>query len=139
VRSHRIRTGAVVMATGGLVGGGLVAMGDGRIVEPVLGLHVAGPEQERWFAADALDPAGHPIEGAGIGTDGDLRPLDASGAVTHANVHVAGGLLADQHATRDRCGDGVAIASGWRAAGLLTVDATRHPIGLGPASAGTGQ
>lgn len=135
VRSHTIRTEAIVLATGGLLGGGLVATGDGRIVETVLGLHVEAPEHDTWFVSDALDPAGHPIEAAGVMTDSALRPLGPDQAVSHANVHVVGGLLAEQRAIRERCGDGVAIASGWHAAGLLAADATRHPIGLEPASA----
>jgi glycerol-3-phosphate dehydrogenase subunit B len=140
VRTVTIRTGALVLATGGLVGGGLVATGDGRIVEPVLGLHVTAPGQEAWLAADALDPAGHPVETAGVMSDDALRPLGSDHRVAHANVHVVGGLLAHQHAIRDRCGDGVAIASGWRAAGLLARGgvrdpATRQPDGLEPAGA----
>ena len=65
-RSQVIRTEALVLATGGIAGGGLVATHDGRIVEPLLGLHVDAPEHEEWLVADALDPAGHPIEAAGI-------------------------------------------------------------------------
>jgi glycerol-3-phosphate dehydrogenase subunit B len=135
VRTHRIRTGAVVLATGGLVGGGLVATGDGRIVEPVLGLHVEAPDHETWLAGDALGLTGHPVEAAGVTTDEALRPLGPDGAVSHHNVHVVGGLLANQCAIHERCGDGVAIASGWHAASLLASTATRQPIGLEPASA----
>ncbi len=135
VRSHTIRTEALVLATGGLVGGGLVATGDGRIVEPVLGLYVESPEHEMWLVPDALDPAGHPVESAGVMTDQALRPIGPDHAVSHANVHVAGGLLANQRAIRERCGDGVAIASGWRAAGLLATDAIRQPVGREPAIA----
>lgn len=119
-RDHRIAVGAVVLATGGVAGGGLIATADGRILEPVLGLPVEAPGVEDWLRRDALDPAGHPIEAAGIRTDASLRPLDpASTGPLLANVHVAGALLAGQHAVRERCGDGVAIASGWRAAGIL--------------------
>jgi glycerol-3-phosphate dehydrogenase subunit B len=135
VRTLKIRTEALVLATGGLIGGGLVATADGQILEPVLGLRVEAPEHEAWLVTDALDPAGHPVEAAGVPTDQALRPLGPDHAVSHGNVHVVGGLLADQRAVRERCGDGVAIASGWRAAGLLSPDVTRHPIGLEPANA----
>ena len=128
-RSQTIRTGALVLATGGLAGGGLVATHDGHIVEPLLGLHVDAPEHEEWLVADALDPAGHPIEAAGIVTDGGLRPLDPDGRpVPLANVRVAGALLAGQRSIRERCGDGIAVASGWRAANELVADATRIQI-----------
>jgi glycerol-3-phosphate dehydrogenase subunit B len=139
VRRHVIHTEALVLATGGLIGGGLVATSDGRILEPVLGLHVEAPEHEAWLVADAFDPAGHPVESAGVPTDTSLRPLGRDHTVAYANVAVAGGLLADQRAVHERCGDGVAIASGWRAAGLLASDATRSPISREPATARTDQ
>jgi len=119
VRERRIGTGAVVLATGGIAGGGLIGLADGRIHEPTLDLPVEAPPVERWLADDPLDPAGHPLERAGIRTDGDLRPLDAGGAVRFENVAVVGALLAGQRAVAERCGDGVAIASGWRAAAVL--------------------
>jgi glycerol-3-phosphate dehydrogenase subunit B len=139
-RSQVIRTGALVLATGGLAGGGLVATHDGRLVEPLLGLHVDAPEHEAWLVADALDPAGHPIEAAGIPTDGGLRPLAQDGRPAPlANVRVAGALLAGQRAIRERCGDGIAVASGWRAAHELTAGATRTPIEREPLAVRTDQ
>ena len=45
---------------------------------------------------------------------------------------VAGALLFGQRALRERCGDGVAIASGWRAARELTAETTRTPVGRAP-------
>ncbi|MGH2467044.1 MAG: hypothetical protein ACRDGL_04865, partial [Candidatus Limnocylindrales bacterium] len=45
-----------------------------------------------------------------------LRPMDARGRRPLAGVHVCGSLLAGQRYLRERCGDGVAIASGRRAA-----------------------
>ena len=114
-RVHRIATDWLVLATGGLAGGGLIGTVDGRLVEPLLGLPVETPPQDDWLRPEALDPAGHPIESAGIRTDTQLHPLDADGR-TLGNVFVAGALLAGQRALRERCGDGVAVASGWRAA-----------------------
>jgi glycerol-3-phosphate dehydrogenase subunit B len=114
-RVHRITTGALVLATGGIAGGGLIGTVDGRLVEPLLGLPVETPPQDDWLRREALDPAGHPVESAGIRTDAQLHPVDGHGT-TLANVFVVGGLLAGQRALRERCGDGVAVASGWRAA-----------------------
>ena len=139
-RSQLIRTEALVLATGGIAGGGLVATHEGHIVEPLLGLHVDAVEHEEWLVADALDPAGHPIEAAGIRTDGDLRPLAGDGRTASlANVRVAGALLAGQRSIRERCGDGIAVASGWRAANGLTAGATSTPIEREPAAGRTDQ
>jgi glycerol-3-phosphate dehydrogenase subunit B len=137
-RTHRIRTDAIVLATGGIAGGGLVATGEGTLVEPLLGLHVDAPDFDDWLLADALDPAGHPIEAAGIRTDHALRPLDpATQRASLPNVLVAGALLFGQRALRARCGDGVAIASGWRAARELGAETTRTPVGHAPLASRT--
>jgi glycerol-3-phosphate dehydrogenase subunit B len=132
------RVGALVLATGGLGGGGLVGDPDGRIVESVLGLPVEGPPIDRWMTGDALDPGGMPIATAGIRTDPALRPVDpahpADGPLFD-NVHVVGALLAGQRYLNERCGDGIALASAWRAAASL---ATEPPAAIGAAATATG-
>jgi glycerol-3-phosphate dehydrogenase subunit B len=119
-RTTTFRSGSLVLATGGISGGGLVADHDGQLEEIVLALPVETPEVSDWLAADAFDPAGHPLEAAGIRTDADLRPVDPSGRVVLENVRIAGALLAGQRYLRERCRDGVDVASGWRAAKTLT-------------------
>lgn len=119
VRERRIRAGHVILATGGIAGGGLIGHADGRLVEPLLDLAVEAPPADAWLANDALAPDGHPLERAGIRTDANLRPLDAHGAVAFENVLVAGSLLAGQRPLAERCGDGVAIASAHRAAATI--------------------
>jgi glycerol-3-phosphate dehydrogenase subunit B len=131
VRTYTVRTGALVLATGGIAGGGLVAERDGRLLEPLLGLAVEAPPADEWLSVDAFDPAGHPLELAGIRTDAELRPLAADGASLFDNVRVAGSLLAGQRYVRDRCGDGVALTSGWRAARSLTAIPAGHAAELG--------
>ncbi|HET7676447.1 MAG TPA: anaerobic glycerol-3-phosphate dehydrogenase subunit GlpB [Candidatus Limnocylindrales bacterium] len=122
-RQHLVATGALVLATGGIAGGGLLATMDGRLEETVLGLPVEAPDADAWLAQDPLDPQGHPLEAAGVRTDGQLRPVDptgaSGGAALYENVHVVGSLLAGQRYLRERCGDGVALASGHLAAELL--------------------
>jgi glycerol-3-phosphate dehydrogenase subunit B len=119
-RTSTVRAGAVILATGGIAGGGLVADHAGHLEEVVLGLPVEAPEFADWLSPDAFDPAGHPLEAAGIRTDKDLRPVDRSGHAVIENVRVAGSLLAGQRYLRERCRDGVAIASGRHAARTLS-------------------
>jgi glycerol-3-phosphate dehydrogenase subunit B len=119
VRDRLYRTGGVVLATGGIAGGGLVGRADGTLVEPILGLPVEAPAVEDWLARDPFEPAGHPLESAGIRTDEQLRPLDGRGHVVFDNVAIVGSMLAGQRYLVERCGDGVAIASGRRAASAL--------------------
>ncbi len=125
-RTYTVRTGALVLATGGIAGGGLVAERDGRLMEVVLGLPVEAPPVDEWLALDAFDPAGHPLEKAGIRTDTELRPVGADGVPVFDNVRVAGSLLAGQRSIGERCGDGVALTSGRRAARSLTAVPAGH-------------
>ena len=121
------RVDGLVLATGGIGGGGLVGDPDGRLVETVLGLPVEGPPIERWMTADALDPGGMPIAVAGVRTDADLRPVDPAHSADgplFENVRVVGALLAGQRYLRERCGDGIALASAWRAAASLAPGST---------------
>jgi glycerol-3-phosphate dehydrogenase subunit B len=123
------RVGALVLASGGIEGGGLAGDPGGRLVDTVLGLPVDGPPIERWMAGDALDPGGMPIAAAGLRTDAELRPIDPArpdDGPLWENVRVVGRLLAGQRYLRERCGDGVALASAWRAAASL--GAERAPV-----------
>lgn len=125
-RQRTIRTRAIVLATGGIASGGLVGATDG-VLETVLGLPVEAPPAERWLAPSPFAPGGHPLEVAGIRTDADLRPVDAAGNVVLDNVAVAGSLLAGQRYLTERCGDGVAITSGFRAAATVATMLSSGP------------
>ena len=119
-----LSAGAVILATGGIAGGGLIADGPGSLREAVLGLPVDGPPADHWLLNDPFDPAGHPLETAGIRTDSRLRPVGPRAVGQSAgrpggspdvplaeNVRIAGSLLAGQRYLRERFGDGVALAS----------------------------
>jgi len=125
-RQRTIRTGGVVLATGGIAGGGLIGTVEGRLLEPVLGLPTEAPPADRWLAHTPFDPVGHPLEAAGIRTDDRLRPVGADGKVVLENVAVVGSTLAGMHYLEERCGDGVAIASGFGAAKVLVGSRSRR-------------
>jgi len=112
-REFVLTVGAVVLATGGIAGGGIVGLDDGSLRETVLGLPVDAPLGDPWLLPDAFDPPGHPLETAGIRTDADLRPVAPRNVrePLAENVRIVGSLLAGQRYLRERCGDGVAIAS----------------------------
>ncbi|MDP9271799.1 MAG: anaerobic glycerol-3-phosphate dehydrogenase subunit GlpB [Chloroflexota bacterium] len=118
-RPLRIRTHEVVLATGGIGGGGLRGRRDGGLDEPILGLSVVAPERGRWLEGDLYGADGVALEAAGIRVDDKLRPLGPDGEVMLENVRVVGSALAGMRYLAERCGDGVAIASGYRAARLV--------------------
>jgi glycerol-3-phosphate dehydrogenase subunit B len=122
------RVGALVLATGGVAGGGLIGEPDGVIRETILGLPVDGPPIERWLAGDPLDPGSLPIAAAGLRTDDALRPINPArpkDGPLFDNVRVVGGLLGGQRVMIERCGDGVALASAWRAAASLGAETSK--------------
>ncbi len=108
-----------VLATGGVMGGGLRADHHGTIIETALGLPVRSPSgRADWFAQRFLEQRGHPVFQSGVAADQQLRPLDAAGRIVYENVAVAGGALAGYDPIREGCLEGVAIATGY-AAGRL--------------------
>lgn len=126
-RQFVVRTDMLIMATGGIAGGGLVGHPDGTLREPLLDLPVEAPPAMSWLAREPLAAGGHPLEAAGIRSDAELRPVDASGRPAGpAGVRICGSLLAGQRYLRERCGDGVAVASGWLAAGAHRPSAPRR-------------
>ena len=107
----------MILATGGLFGGGLESDYQGRVWETVANLHVANvPPLAEWFAHPLLSGQPQPIHHAGIVTDGDLRPLDAEGKSVAPNLYAAGRLLAGYSPVIEGSTEGVDIATGADAA-----------------------
>src|SRR4029453_14425924 len=83
----------LVLATGGIAGNGIEANRDGTLTERVAGLPVDGFGDRLGFRGTSFLGA-QPLAAAGVRVDGELRPVDASGAPLLANVRCVGGLLA---------------------------------------------
>ena len=75
-----------------------------------------GPDDRRVARARSVRSSRPPARVGGHPDRRALRPVDANGHVAYENVAVVGSLLAGQRYLVERCGDGVAIASGRRAA-----------------------
>jgi glycerol-3-phosphate dehydrogenase subunit B len=109
----------IVLATGGVASGGIELDSHWQARETALGLPLAGvpaPDQPR-FGADYFGE--HPFSRVGVAVDEGLRPVDASGARVVENVLVAGATLAGARPWKEKSGDGVSLASGYRAAELI--------------------
>jgi glycerol-3-phosphate dehydrogenase subunit B len=112
-RLRYYRAGAVVLATGGILGGGLSGRRDGTVTEVALGLPVRAPERGEWFHARVFD--GHPIFRAGIQVNEHMQPVNADGQVVLRNVYAAGAILAGSDPWREKSHEGIALATGYRA------------------------
>ncbi len=105
----------MILATGRFLGQGLGVTAE-RITEMLFSLPVTQPrDRSGWLCRDFFDPAGHPVNRAGIETDAVFRPLNASGSVFHPRLYAAGSILAHQDWKREKSGSGIAIASAFRA------------------------
>jgi len=129
-RPLRIMARDVVLATGGIGGGGLRGRRDGSLEERVFGLPLAAPARAEWLRGDLYGANGVALESAGIRVDDELRPIGPRGEVVLRNVRVAGSALAGMRYLVERCGDGVALASAYRAARLIAgaADAARTAV-----------
>ncbi len=112
-RPRVIPADAVIMATGGLYGGGLESAYTGRIWETILDLPVNRvPTRDDWFTAPLLSGQPQPIHAVGLDTDADLRPLAANGQPVAVNLYTAGRLLGGYSPVVEGCAEGVDLATG---------------------------
>jgi glycerol-3-phosphate dehydrogenase subunit B len=117
-QEHRVER--LLLATGGIAGGGIRTDHMGIIRETALDLPVRAPANRAdWFSPRFLDPAGHAIYTAGVPVDPCLRPIDMHGEAVYTNVAVAGATLGATDTVRERSRSGVSIATGWAAGRIL--------------------
>jgi glycerol-3-phosphate dehydrogenase subunit B len=109
----------VVLATGGFASGGVELDSRWRAREAALGLpvdRVPEPGTER-FRPGYFDD--HPLARAGVAVDRELRPVGDDGDRLLENVLVAGATLAGAAPWKEKSGDGLSLATGFRAAELI--------------------
>ncbi|MCP4427841.1 MAG: glycerol-3-phosphate dehydrogenase subunit GlpB [Chloroflexi bacterium] len=108
---HRARH--FLLATGGILGGGLAGEMNGRVRETIFNLPVTAPQKRNdWFRASFLDPQGHPVFAGGVAVGADFRPINGDGQPIYNNLWAAGGLLAHSDPIRERSLEGTAVATG---------------------------
>jgi len=116
VRDTVYRADQVILATGGLYGGGIVTNHMGQMRETVfdLPLHVPGAMGD-WFDERFISEHDHPVHQAGVRANERLQPVDETGRVVLDNVHVAGRLLAHYNPPVEGSAEGVWLATAYRA------------------------
>lgn len=120
-RPLRHRADHFLLATGGILGGGITTDHKGQVWEVVFNLPLAVPEHRTlWFRTRFFDPAGHPIFSSGVQVNRQFQPVDSTGSPLYANVFAAGGILAHADPIQERSLEGIAIATSIAAARQLT-------------------
>lgn len=119
-RPHPHRAQTYVLATGGLLGGGITANSDGELREVVFDLPLSAPEKRvDWFHRDFLDNRGHPIYQSGLTVNEQFQPVNGDAQPVYSNVYAAGTTLAHCEVIRERSFEGVALATGYTVAQKL--------------------
>ncbi len=117
VREMLFRAGKVILATGGLYGGGIVADYQGCLRETIFDLPVMAPDNmSQWFDDRFIGGADHAIHRAGLRANQALQPVDAAGQVLLENVRIAGRSLGGYSPLAEGSSEGVWLATAYRAA-----------------------
>ncbi len=116
-RERLIVGDAVILATGGLYGGGIASDYRGALHEGIADLPLTdAPPLEDWFANALMSGTPQPLHRVGVQVDGDSRPVDGQGALVAERLFVAGRLLAGASPISEGATEGIDIASGAHAA-----------------------
>ena len=105
---------AFVLATGGILGGGL-EIEPNLALEPIFELKQA-LDSAKMGMDDIFGP--HPIAKIGLRADHNLHPILNQSDDVLENVFLAGKIMAGYDYAAEKCGHGVAIATGWLAGTL---------------------
>ncbi len=121
-RPLKHRAANFLLATGGILGGGINSDHTGRAWEVVFDLPLTIPqERSGWFRPHFLDGGGQPVFRGGVAVNGGFQPIHPDGAPVYANLWAAGGTLAGTDPIRERSVEGIAISSGRGASGFLVL------------------
>jgi glycerol-3-phosphate dehydrogenase len=115
-----------ILATGGILGGGILVNNIGYAQDTVFKIMLDTPKpQSDGFHSEFLASSGHPIFRVGVHTDAEFHPLDDAGNIVYTNLHAIGNTLAYCDPVRERSVEGIALVSGYRVAELITEGAHR--------------
>ncbi len=117
-REVQVSAGEFILASGGLGTGGVTVDPDGGLHEPVFDLPVTtagapGQPSAEYFATQPLDRLG-------VSVDSEMRPLGTGGEPLFTNLRAAGAVLGGAEPWREKSGEGISLATGFRAAAVIT-------------------
>ena len=114
-RSKHHLAKSFVLATGGILGGGIVFDPEKQIKEVVFGLSIPAPQTyNHWLRSEFLDPQGHPLFRSGIQVNQDLQPITEDENLIFKNLYVVGTTLGHCDVVREFSLEGVALSTGYK-------------------------
>jgi glycerol-3-phosphate dehydrogenase subunit B len=114
-KKYKIIAETVVLATGSFLGGGLEAV-PGKVRETIFNLPVK--VSAKWTSSEFLNLEGHDFNKFGLLVNDQLQPVDSENNVLINNLMVTGANLANCNYAVEKCGNGVALTTGYKAGKL---------------------
>ncbi len=110
-----------ILATGGYLGGGLSIANNGYAHETIFDLPASALEGNQTpYQSQFLSHQAHPRFQTGIRTNASLQPLGPNSDPLFSNLFAIGSLFQQCDPVRERSLEGIALATAFRAAQLLT-------------------
>jgi len=107
-----------ILSTGSFFSGGLVSEFD-NMYEPIFKLKLHHePERNKWYNQNFFHRDSHAFLQYGVLTDESLRPYDSNNNIIQ-NLYCSGAIMAHYNPIKEGCGSGVAISTGYKAAGQI--------------------
>jgi glycerol-3-phosphate dehydrogenase subunit B len=102
-----------ILATGGILGGGIMTNPKGEVFDPIFDLQVLTPKEEGiWLEQNILDTSGHSVMSSGVQTDEHFN-------TGYENLYAVGGVLVGEF-IRERSLEGIALVSGYQVGETLS-------------------
>jgi len=109
-----------LLATGGILGGGLKAHYTGWLEEVVFGLPCNAPQNRMlWLNREFLGTEPHNIFRSGLKTNYEFQPIDSQGTTILRNLRIAGSALSGGDFLREHSLEGVALITGYLTGRML--------------------
>jgi glycerol-3-phosphate dehydrogenase len=104
-----------VLASGGILGGGITTNEDGYAQDTVFGFPIEVPRiRSQWFQDQFLSHESHPIHTHGLRVDFGLHPVDDMDQVIYQNLYAVGNILGNCDPIRERSLEGISLATGFK-------------------------
>jgi glycerol-3-phosphate dehydrogenase len=109
-----------VLASGGFLGGGLVASSDDILTETIFDLPVQYPfAGKKWWQDRFIAETGQPIFQSGILVDNNFCPINSHNKPMFENLSVIGSNLAHVDPIQERSLEGIALVTGFSVGEML--------------------
>jgi glycerol-3-phosphate dehydrogenase len=110
-----------ILATGGILGGGIRVNQKWDIRETILDLPIIPQlEHNNLFKGEFISEDWHPIFSSGIHVNRELKPINESGQVQYNNLYAVGSILGNSDSVREISTGGIALVTAYKVATRLS-------------------